>query len=213
VDEASRTTLELFIEKAERLAKYVRENDARNSIVVNPGGLMGVFRNAEEEEWQVASTLDGVLVTFRMFVQPGDGIALYSLERDSKRQPKRQKPKLLDIADLSPGWYEKVGQVYKNIDNALNIARFSYNGQSITRREILETFLYGDNVHMNAIHRETFNQWRRLPDLFGELQHEFVTILGFMFVQIWEVAEASRHELSLHHVMGQNNMNRECSDP
>ena len=82
MDEASQTTLELFIEKAERLAKYVRENDARNSIVVNPGGLMGVFRNAEEEEWQVASTLDGVLVTFRMFVQPGEGmppvlVALY----------------------------------------------------------------------------------------------------------------------------------------
>src|SRR6266478_9351257 len=98
MDEIARTTLELFVEKTERLAKYVRENDARNSLVVNPGGLVGVFRNAREEEWQIASTLDGFLVTFRMFVQPGDKIALYSLERDSQRQPKRQKPKLLDLA-------------------------------------------------------------------------------------------------------------------
>lgn len=196
MNETSRETLELFVEKAERLAKYIRENDARNTIVVNPGGLMGVFRNAAEEEWQIASTLDGFLVTFRVFVQPRDGIALYSLERDSHRQPKRQKPKLLDLEGLSPDWYEKVGQAYKYIDDALNIARFSYNGQPITRREILEAFLYGDGVHMEASHRETLKQWRQLPDLFGDLQFEYTTILGFMFGQIMEVAEAAKQELA-----------------
>jgi hypothetical protein len=55
MDEVSRKTLKLFVEKAERLAKYVRENDARNSIVVNPGGLMGVFRNAEDLWWPTVS--------------------------------------------------------------------------------------------------------------------------------------------------------------
>ena len=200
MDDEARKTLELFVEKADRLAKYVRENQARNSIVVSPGGLVGVFRNSEEEEWQVASTLDGFLVTFRMFVQPGDRIALYSLERDSQRQPKRQKPRLLDLAGLSPDWYEKVEQAYQLVDVALAIAppNLMYNDEPITRRKILETFLYGDNVHVNAAHRETFNQWRRLPDLFGELQLEFVTILGFMFGQILEVAEACKHELILN---------------
>jgi hypothetical protein len=205
MDEVSRNTLELFVDKAERLAKYIRENHALNSIVVNPGGLLGVFRNAEDEEWQVASTLDGFLVTFRMFVQPGDRIALYSLERDSQerdsqRQPKRQKPKLLDLAGLSPDWYEKVEQAYKLVDVALAVTppNLMFNGEPITRRKVLETFLYGDNVHVNATKRETFNQWRHLPDLFGELQLEFVTILGFMFGRILEVAEACKHELSLN---------------
>jgi hypothetical protein len=198
MDEASRTTLELFVEKVERLAKYIRENDARNTIVINPGGLMGVFRNGEDKEWQVASTLDGFLVTFRMFVQPRDKIALYSLERVSQGQPKQQKPKLLDIEGLSPDWYEKVKQAYTHIDDALNIARFSYNGQSITRREILETFLYGDGVHINVTYRETLKQWRRLPDLFGDLQLEFTITLVFMFSQISAVAEACKHELCLN---------------
>lgn len=200
MDEASRITLELFVEKAERLVKYVRENHVRNSIVVNPGGLVGVFRNAEEEEWQLASTLDGFLVTFRMFVQPGDRIALYSLERDSQRQPKRQKSKLLDLAGLSPDWYAKIEQAYQLVDVFLagEPPSLIYNGEPITRRKILETFLYGDNVHVNATHRETFNQWRCLPNLFGELQLEFVTILVFMFSQISEVTGACRHELSLN---------------
>ncbi len=185
MDEIARTALELFVEKAERLAKYVRENDAHNSIVVNPGGLMGVFRNLEEEEWQIASTLDGFLVTFRLFVQPGDRIALYSLERDSQGQPKRQRPKLLDLMGLSPAWYEKVEQAYQWVDVFLALAppNLMYNGEPITRRQILETFLYGDGVHVNATHRATLQQWRRFPDLFGELQFAFVTILNFMFGQ------------------------------
>src|SRR3989442_811652 len=101
MDDEARKTLELFVEKVDRLAKYVMENDAHNSIVVNPGGLMGVFRHAEDEEWQIASTLDGFLVTFRMFVQPRDRIALYPLARDSQRQPIPQKPELLALPGLS----------------------------------------------------------------------------------------------------------------
>jgi hypothetical protein len=93
MDDEARKTLELFVEKADRLVKYIKENHARNSLVVNPGGLIGVFRNAEGEEWQIASTLDGFLVTFRMFVQPRDRIALYPLARDSQRQPIPQKLK------------------------------------------------------------------------------------------------------------------------
>lgn len=198
MDEASRTTLELFVEKAERLAKYVKENHARNSIVVNPGGLVGVFRNAEEEEWQVASTLDGVLVTFRMFIHKRDRIALYRLDRDKKGQP--IWPELLDLVGLSSEWYEKVKQAYKWIDIALAIAppNLMYNDEPITRWKILETFVYGEYAHAEPTHRETLNQWRRDKDLFGKLRFEFVTILGFMFGQILEVAESSKYELSLN---------------
>ena len=160
---------------------------------------MGVFRNAEDEEWQIASTLDGFLVTFRMFVQPRDRIALYPLARDTQRQPIPQKSELLDLSGLSPGWYEKVERAYQLVDAALVIAppNLRYNGEPITRRKVLETFLYGDNVHVNAPERETFNEWQRNSDLFGELQFEFVNILGFIFARILEVAEACRHELSL----------------
>ncbi len=200
MDGEARKTLELFVEKADRLERYVRENDARNSIVVNPGGLMGVFRNAEGEEWQIASTLDGFLVTFRMFVQPRDRIALYPLARDSQRQPIPQKPELLDLPGLSPGWYEEVERAYQLVDALLVIAppNLMYNGEPITRRKVLETFLYGDNVHVNAPERETYNEWRRNSDFFGELKFEFVKILGFMLAPIEAVAEACRHELSLN---------------
>ena len=198
MDNETRTTLELFVEKADRLKKYIIENVDRNGIIGNPGGLVGVFRRPEDKEWQIASTLDGVLVTFRMFVQPRDRIALYPLARDSHRQPIPQRPGLLDLPGLSSGWYEKVEQAYQLIDAALVIAPPSlvYNSEPITRRRILETFLYGDNVHVNAPERETFNEWRQNAAFFGDLKFEFVSILGFMFAQIREVAETCRHELA-----------------
>jgi len=200
MDDEARKSLELFVEKADRLVRYIRENVASNSIVVNPGGLIGVFHNAEDEEWQIASTLDGFLVTFRMFVQPRDRIALYPLARDSQRQPIPQKPEMLDLPGLSPWWHEKFERAYQLVDALLAIAppNLMYNGEPITRRKVLETFLYGDNVHVNAPERETFNEWRRNSDLFGELQFEFVNILGFIFARILEVAEACRHEFSLN---------------
>ena len=169
-------------------------------LVVNPGGLLGVFRNSEEEEWQVASTLDGFLVTFRMFVQPRDRIALYPLARDTQRQPIPQKPELLNLPGLSPGWYEKVERAYQWVDATLAIAppNLMYNSEPITRRKVLETFLYGEYAHAEPTHRKTLNQWGRDTDLFGKLRFEFVTILGFMFGQILEVAEACKHELSLN---------------
>ncbi len=185
MDEVSRKTVELFIEKAEDLTKYASEN--------NYGGLMGVFRSVEEEEWQIHPAIRGFLLTFRMFIQSGDGIALYVLERDSQGQPKR--PKLLDLTGMSDSWHEKVGQAYKLVADALAVTLPNpiYNGEPITRWKILETFLYGEFAHTTQ--RETFNQWQRVPDLFGNLQFEFVGILGFMFGQILAVAEASKHEL------------------
>jgi hypothetical protein len=187
VDEVSRKTLELFIEETEDLKKYISENSY--------GGLMGIFRRVKEEEWQIHPAIRGFLLTFRKFIQSGDGIALYVLERDSRGKPKR--PKLLDLTGTSDSWHEKVEQAYKWVADALVIAppNLIYNGEPITRWEILETFVYGKFAHANTTKRETFNQWRRLPDLFGNLQLEFVTVLMFMFDQIWAVAEASKHEL------------------
>src|SRR6266702_2838450 len=121
MDDEARKSLELFVEKADRLVRYIRENVASNSIVVNPGGLIGVFHHAEDEEWQIASTLDGFLVTFRMFVQPRDRIALYPLVRDSQRQQIQQKPTLLGLHGLSPEWYEKVERAYQLADVYLTI--------------------------------------------------------------------------------------------
>ena len=112
MDEEARIKLELFVEKAEKLAKYVSEMNFY-------GGLMGVFRLSAEDEWQIHPAIEGFILTFRMFIHKRDGIALYRVERDKQGQPIR--PELLDLAGMSDSWYERVNQAYKWIADALAI--------------------------------------------------------------------------------------------
>lgn len=197
MNDDAQTALELFVEKTERLSRYVRENSSSRGLVVNPGGLVGVFREGEGGEWKIASTIEGFLATFRMFVQARDKIALYSLERDSQGQAKQQKTKLLDLTGLSADWYEQVEKAYSTIDRALAIAppKLVYDDQPVTRREVLETFLYGDFVHASPVKRATLKRWQSQRETFGEFQLEFVSVVGFIFGQILEVAEACEREL------------------
>jgi hypothetical protein len=177
--ETSRETLELFVEKAEELKKDYR-------------GVMGVFRNVGEEEWQNYPEIRGFLLTFRLFILRRDGIALYVSE-----QGLLKRPELLDLPGMSESWHVKVEQAYKWVTNALAIAppNLIYDGKPITCWEVLETFLYGKFAHINVDKRETFQRWQRVPDLFANIQFEFVRIVGFMFGEILAVAEASKQEL------------------
>ena len=177
--ETSRETLELFVEKAEELKKDYR-------------GVLGVFRSVGEEEWQNYPEIRGFLLTFRLFIQRKDGIALYVSEQGSSK-----RPELLDLPGMSARWLERVEQAHKWITDALAIepADLVYDGKSIKRWEVLQTFLYGKFAHLNVDKRQTFQKWQQTPILFAKLQFEFVTIVGFIFGQILEVAEVSKQEL------------------
>ncbi len=162
---------------------------------------MGIFRRSDEEQWHIHPAIKGLLLTFSMFIKSRDGIAPYLLERDGTGQPTRTRPKLLDLPGTSKGWREKVEQAYKQFDTLLSFTppKLVYNGQPITRWEVLETFMYGKYAHVHPAKNETYKQWERDTELFGELQLTFQDAIAFMFFEILlPVAEASKHELSLN---------------
>ncbi len=185
--EATRRTLELFIEKTETLRDWI-------VWVNNFGGLLGIFRNSEEEEWRFYREIQGFLNTFRLFIQRRERIALY-YPRDSRGR--KERPSLLDLPGTSDAWREKVKQAYDWIDMLLaaELPDLKYDDQPVTRWKVLETFLYGHFVHTTR--DETYRQWRQDRKSFEELMHHFMGTVQFMFGQIQEVAEASKQELAL----------------
>ena len=200
MDEVSRNTLERFIENVEELRKYCTPENKY-------GGLMGIFLRSDEEEWQIHPAIKGFLLTFSMFIKSRDGIAPYVLERDREGQPTR--PKLLELSGTSESWKEVVREAYKLFDTLLSFAppKLVYNGQPITRWEVPETFMYGKYAHVHPAKHETYKQWERDRELFGELLLTFQDAIGFMFFEILlPIAEASKHELGLH-TTGQNSIN------
>ncbi len=191
LDEGSKNTLELFVERTEALAQFVSENRFG-------GGLVGIFRNVNEGEWQIHSAINGSLCILRSFLQSSDGIALYLLERDSPQGPLR-RPKLLDL-NVSASWHDTVNHAYEQINLALAIEpdNLTYNGKAISRFEVLDTFLYGKFVHLTTEKRNKYNQWKSEPELFDRLKGVFIDSLGFIVGQIMEVAKASKYELDLY---------------
>jgi hypothetical protein len=199
-------TLELFIEKAEELAHYAATTHSF-------GGLLGVFRRGDEEAWQMHPEIRGLLLTFRMFIQSNENIAIFPVS--IKGQLKR--PKLLDLTGLSAQWHEHAERAYINIvalfcgyDEAKKVQNsptglyldrdlkplptgYSYNNTPISRWEILDTFLYGFFSHTTK--RDTFKQWQQEPELMGNLNSVFVDIVGFISGQIWELMKISKQEL------------------
>ncbi len=102
-----------------------------------------------------------------------------------------------------------VREAYKQFDTLLSFTppKLVYNGQPITRWEVLETFMYGKYAHVHPAKNETYKKWQRDQELFGELQLTFQDAIVFMLFEILlPIAEASKHELGLH-TTGQNNIN------
>lgn len=78
---------------------------------------------------------------------------------------------------------EQKKELFKDARNELNDyldskSPITSRGQSITRREILEVFLYGDLAHANEKKKEIFDQWMSYPLMDVLIYHEFIRILG-----------------------------------
>lgn len=79
--------------------------------------------------------------------------------------------------------FQSKKELFKDARNELNDyldskSPITFRGQSITRREILEVFLYGDLAHANEKKKEIFDQWMSYPLMDALIYHEFIRILG-----------------------------------
>ena len=211
-------TLELFIEKAEELADYAASTHAF-------GGLMGVFRNEEDKKWKIHPEIRGLLLTFRMFIQKNEDIAIYIVSKEGQIE----RPNILNLPGLSESWYEQAERAYNNIvalffgfDEAKKVQNHTtaifmnrdltplptgciYNDKDLSRWEILQAFLYGYFAHNTPTQRKIYKQWQQEPELFNKLKFEFVRIVGFISSQIWEVMRASKQEIALRQPTHQEN--------
>ena len=213
LDEDSKNTLELFVERAGALKQFISENKFG-------GGLVGLFRNVDEKEWQIHSAINGCLCILRSFLQRQDDITLFSIEKAKPQQAELQGPQFLqtlqgplpqlgqlpplrrpNLFDLtaSAKWHRVVSHAYDQIYLVLAIVpdNLASAGQTITRFDVFDTFFYGKFVHVTAEKRKKYNQWKSEPELFNKLKEVFMDSLIFIVGQILEVAEASKEELDL----------------
>jgi hypothetical protein len=203
LSEDARETLEIFVEKALFLKKFLMRYG---------NNMAWISSRTSEAEWKTHATLQMLLPTFRMFIQAKDGIALYII--DQKAQGKNKKT-ILDssgMSDMPELWHEKVRQAQKEITSLLDQpAKFSHNGEpivhngepiiyegitivdkdkSFTYREVFEIYFYGNEVHCNRDKRIIVKYWKSDQDLFEHILLTYLSVLIWIIGRIYAVAEA-----------------------
>jgi hypothetical protein len=171
---------------AEHAARLRRFNEKADELLDSSfkkemfGKQTGLKLSWAADTGQVATTITGpnheaikaFVLTFRLFIQDGDGLSLR---------------RLTEIYD-APGTESELQQEFHQIHDAANARldetpslAFNINGEALTRRRILEVFLYGGLAHLNPDKVPVYESWRSQPMFFALLQNEFMATMAEIF--------------------------------
>ncbi len=183
----TKEALEFFIEKTERLQSL--------NLIKNPKRLS--FRlSGDQNGTHVEATrpddndVQAYILTFRFFIDKKEHCSFQWLASN-----------VLDDPGLSNEWKEKFRanreELNKYLDQLPAMQLSKDDEKTLTRREIMELFLFGDLSHAtwNPENRRKFKDWTN--ENWGKefLTNQFVEILLVSFGAIQHVANRSKLEL------------------
>jgi hypothetical protein len=183
--------LELFNNKTEKLArsdfiKTMFGTDTGVTVSQNAGEpVKFILRGPTETE------IDAFVLTFRFFYQPGERSSFGKVAAAYDGS---------DVEDtLKAEFIASVDVVNTFLDNPPDDFRIEFRGELLTRRRILEIFMYGDLAHSNKADKvKIFNEWSNVPGYFPFVQNEFNYILTKTF-QVTEYLK-ELNETALKHL-------------
>jgi hypothetical protein len=173
-------TLKLFNEKVGKLdelsfTKYIKT--AKTGISISSKrNESGLFDTSFERRGPSQESVEAFLLTFRLFLQNNDRISIGSLA-------KYYSAGILSI-DLETE-FQDIRNVLNGYLNDPHKFRYNENGKILTRREMMDMFLYGDLAHLNTSHRDRHQFWTQ-TELGSEMAfQEFIVIISGVLKAIW----------------------------
>jgi|ERR1035441_10539613 hypothetical protein len=160
--------LRLFNEKAQELRSYsfiekALHKDAGFEIYFDAEKTT-VKRQGADNEARAAMCL-----VLRFFLQPRDQIEVHQIADLYQSLPVKDETKALICDNL------KILDAFFNGKTSPEL-KFNCN-ESITNREILETFLYGDQAHTNTDKRAILETWKKLGPFYIVLENCFECVV------------------------------------
>ena len=180
--------LELFNNKAEKLGrsdfiKTMFGTDTGVTVSQKAGEpVQFILRGPTETE------IDAFILTFRFFYQPGERSSFGKMA-DAYRASDVE-------AALKDEFIASVDELNKFLDNPPDDFQIEFKGELLTRRRILEIFMYGDLAHANKADKvKIFNEWASVPGHFPFAQNEFNYTLTKTFQVIEYLKELNERAL------------------
>jgi len=162
--------LELFNEKAEELL-----SSTFTKKVLEEGIEVTLYWNWETEEEKTnferrgpnREEIKAFLLDYRFFIQ------------DNERSSFRNLKELYSLDLLKAKFETRFDSARDALNNHLDShsTPIDYNGENLTPRKIIDTFIYGGFAHANEAKEKLFKEWRSIPYFFPLIEHEFVSSL------------------------------------
>lgn len=178
----SKTTLQLYIEKANRLKSYsFIEAAEKLKLRLPSNGKLEVVGPTIEQ-------IDAFTHTFRFFYRDRDGISFRKLAEN-----------LLSDPGLSNHWKDNFIKFREELNTYLDqyprIKILPENVTPPTRREIIDIFLYGDISHISQ--QAKLKEWLALLGKAEIYEFEFIHALKYLYEIIINVADLNEKELGI----------------
>jgi len=124
------------------------------------GNLKGELEKPDEE------SIDAFVLTYRFFCQNTEMSSFENMEAVYEKLPisQQRKDSFKNARGQFNAWLDSIPSI--EIENVI-----------LTRREILDIFIYGGLAHANKKKKEIFDQWMSDPLLSLFMTNEFVSIL------------------------------------
>ena len=190
VNVMTRETLNLFVEKAALMRRraYWRFFEEGHEISFSFGvdATTGHYRDmtfmGQDEEAR-----DALSVTLRLFIQDNDCISLRKMANLSTTD-----------TGLSPSWkvgYDKLrAEINQLLDDPAESLGQEIGLPGLTRRQVLNTFLYGEIAHTDPCYRAQYRAWRGLS-AFPLIEFVFASTVSSLLCTILNAAELAEAEL------------------
>jgi hypothetical protein len=178
--------LKLFVEKVERLQSLSlvgslveRGSRLTFSWTAESGALTLAAAGPEGEQ------VEAFVLTMRLFMQDNDQISLRNMARLYEGLPVAEE-------------LRKYFAMHRaNLNQSLEArCMLSVNGDHPTRREVLETVLYGQLSHLTPSLRERYLSWVQVPMAGAVIDFEFVGVLVLFLRTLGVMAEICRRALA-----------------
>jgi hypothetical protein len=185
--------LRLFNEKSDKLARLsfmekMRHPDAGVTIQFDhpKGGTPTVTqeRRGPEEE-----AIDAFVLTFRFFIQNNETTSFHNMEQHYLAAP-------LDSV-LQQEFVNLKKEINDYLDEQVNI---NYNNEDLTRRRIMDVFMYGGFSHATEDKRRIYKTW--MSDLFISKYLENIFLMTMADIHNAIVLIKSLNEKALQHLPG-----------
>ena len=178
----------LLVEKANRLKSFKFDEHVRNIGLGFKVTSTGDGKSVIEFGLPDDEKIDSFILTFRFFYQEGESISFSSISR------------FLNDPELSSEWKNGVSKARKTyFDYLKGYSEYTvelFEGHP-TRREILDTVLYGQAAHANPEKLQRLRQWTADDIRANLLLQEFTGMLVQILVLIKYIGELSERELEL----------------